>query len=410
MQRLLPIILLLSAVAGCAIPDKGIIEASTPPVVTPAGISPGIIEVNKISQHFDPDDPVDTTIVVLAIVTDQDGVEDIIATSVLLSDPEGRTLSTSALSDDGIYPDQVANDGLYTGKLRLTTTKKQIGNYSVQIQATDRSNQKSNVVFQQVAVKNTANDPPILSSLILPDSAIIPTGQDSTIVKFVVMVSDSQGRGDIVSVNGTLKLPDGSMYLSFSLYDDGGIVARPPFNVTSGDSAANDGRFTTRLLFVKKSVGNYTLQLQAKDFAQALSNVITKTFYVRNALNHAPVLSNPLMPDTVTVPTGIDTTFIKISITASDQEGLGDIASVTFTTQNSSGVATTYPMYDDGGITPQPPFNLRSGDSFAGDGIYTTTIPLTSSAQRNTYRDFIFQAIDRVGEKSPTISKRIYIR
>jgi hypothetical protein len=410
MQRLLPIIL-LSALAGCAIPDKGIIEASTPPVVTPAGISPGIIEVNKISQHFDPDDPVDTTIVVLAIVTDQDGMEDILATSALLSDPEGRTLSTSALSDAGIYPDLVANDGLYSAKIRLTTTKKQIGNYSLQLQATDRSNQKSNIVYQQVALKNTANDPPILSSLTLPDSAIIPTGQDSTIVKIVVMVSDSQGRGDIVSVTGTLKLPDGSIYLSFSLYDDGGNVARPPFNVTSGDSAANDGRFTTRLLFVKKSVGNYMLRLQAKDLAQALSNAITKTFYVRNAFNHGPVLSNPVMPDTVTVPTGTDTTFIKVSVTVFDQEGLGDIAGVTFTSQRpDSSVVAIYPMYDDGGGTPQPPFNLRSGDSSAGDGIFTTTIPLTSSAQGNTYRDFIFQATDRAGEKSPTISKRIHIR
>ena len=129
MQRLLPIIL-LSAITGCAIPDKGIIEATTPPVVTPAGISPGVIEVNKISQHFDPDDPVDTTILVLAIVTDQDGMEEIRSTSALLFDPEGRALSTSSLTDDGIYPDQVANDGLYSVKIRLTTTKKHIGNYS----------------------------------------------------------------------------------------------------------------------------------------------------------------------------------------------------------------------------------------------------------------------------------------
>lgn len=225
------------------------------------------------------------------------------------------------------------------------------------------------------------------------------------------MVADSQGRGDIVSVTGTLKLPDGSNYLSFSLYDDGGVAAWPPFNLTSGDSAANDGLFTTRLLFLKKSVGNYTLQLQAKDLAQALSNVITKTFFVRNALNHSPILSNPVMPDTVTVPTGTDTTFIKVTIPVTDQEGLGDIASVTFISQRpDSSVVATYPMYDDGGSTPQLPFNLRSGDILAGDGIYTITIPLTSSAQRNTYRDFIFQATDLVGEKSSTISKRIYIR
>ena len=78
MQRLLTVILIF-ALAGCAIPDKGIIEAPTPPVVIPAGISPATIEVNKISQQFDPEDPVDTAIVVWVVVTDQDGVDDIVA-------------------------------------------------------------------------------------------------------------------------------------------------------------------------------------------------------------------------------------------------------------------------------------------------------------------------------------------
>ena len=412
MYRLLPIIL-LSAVAGCTIPDKGIIEASTPPVVIPAGVSPGIIEVNKISQHFDPNDPVDTTIVVLAIVTDQDGMKDIATTSALLSDPAGSTLSTCALADDGIYPDLVANDGLYSAEIRLTTTKKQTGNYSLQIQATDRSDQKSNIVFQQVAVKNTSNDPPDLSSLMLPDSAIIPTGQDSTIVKIVDMVSDSQGRGDIVSVIGTLKLPDGSIYLSFSLYDDGGFVARPPFNLTSGDSAANDGRFTSRLLFVKKTVGNYTLQLQAKDFAQALSNVITKMLYVRNALNHSPVLSNPDMPDTVHIPPIGDTTFVKITLAVSDSEGLGDIASVTLSSQKPSGAsAGEFNLYDDGGTGLYLQFGaaFASGDLIASDGVYTIIIPLTTTPDPPpTYRDFSFKATDRTGDFSNIITKRIYI-
>jgi hypothetical protein len=295
----------------------------------------------------------------------------------------------------------------------LTTTKKQIGNYSVQIQATDRSNQKSNIIFQQVALKNTANEPPVLSSLVLPDSAIIPTGQDSTIVKIVVMASDSQGRGDIVSVTGTLKLPDGSLYLNFSLYDDGGVVARPPFNITSGDSAANDGRFTIRLVFVKKTVGNYMLQLQAKDLAQALSNVVTKTFYVRNALNHSPVLSNLVMQDTVHIPPIGDTTFVKITLAASDSEGLGDIASVTLSSQKPSGAsAGQFNLYDDGGSGLYLQFGaaFASGDLIASDGIYTIIIPLTTTPDPlPTYRDFSFKATDRTGDFSNVITRRIYI-
>ena len=412
MLRLSPIIILV-AWAGCAIPDKGIIEASTPPVVASAGINPSTIEVNKISQQFNPDDPVDTTIVVLAIVTDQDGMQDILTTNAILLDLQGRALSTGTLSDDGIYPDQVANDGLYSGKLRLTTTKKQIGNYSLQIQATDQSNQKSNIAFQQVAVKNTANDPPILTSLMMPDSAFIPTGHDSIIVQIAVMVSDSQGRGDIVAVTGTFKLPDGSVYTSFSLYDDGGSILRPPFNITSGDSVANDGRFTAQFLFVKQNVGNYTLQLQAKDLAQALSNVVTRSLYVRNTANHKPLLSNLVMPDTIFVPSGTSVDSMQIHINVSDAEGLVDITSVSLTLHREDGGVvnpTPYPLYDDGGASDVLPFNISSGDGIAGDGVYSLRIPVPSSTLRNIYRDFVFIATDRAKENSDLFIKRVYFK
>lgn len=412
MQRLLTVIL-ISAFAGCAIPDKGIIEAPTPPVVIPAGISPAAIEVNKISQHFDPDDPVDTAIVVWVVVTDQDGVDDIAATSAVLSDPEGKTLSTGSLSDDGTYPDLVANDALYSGKIQLTTTKKQVGNYSLQIQAIDRANQKSNIVFQQVAVINTANNPPILSSLTMPDSAFIPTGQDSTIVKIVVMAADSQGTGDIVSVTGTIKLPNGSTYLSFSLYDDGGLVDRPPFNLTSGDSAANDGRFTAQLLFAKKNVANYTLQIRAKDLAQSSSNVLSKTFSVRNAVNHKPSLSNLIVPDTIFVPGGDVVDSMQIHIDVSDTEGLDDIAAVSLTLHREDGTTVNdipYPLYDDGGINNVLPFNISSGDVIAGDGVYSLRIPVPSSTLHNVDRDFIFMAIDRASENSDPFIKRVHFR
>jgi hypothetical protein len=226
------------------------------------------------------------------------------------------------------------------------------------------------------------------------------------------MVSDSQGRGDIVSVNGTLKLPDGSMYLSFSLYDDGGIVARPPFNVTSGDSAANDGRFTARLFFAKSDVGDYRLDLQAKDFAQALSNILTRPLYVRNAANHKPSLSNLVMPDTVFVPTGSSIDYMQIHIDVSDTEGLIDIASVSVTLHREDGgtVNDPYPLYDDGGTGNVLPFNIPSGDGIVGDGVYSLRIPVLSSTLRNIYRDFVFIATDRAGENSDLFIKRVYFK
>ena len=410
MKPLVAFIIILT-ISGCQLPNNGPIEQSVPPQITESILSPTLIEVNKISSHFNPDDPVDTLVTVNAWVTDDDGVGDISAVQASLFTPEGISLDASALSVNAGIPSGDGKTSMLTGGLRLKAMKRNLGAYTIHIQASDRSNQRSNVIIQKLVMKNSDNVPPTVSPLIVPDSSIIPTGQDSIIVRLEVIVADAQGLGDIASVTGSFLLLDGSDYLDFSLYDDGGVVIRPPFNISSGDSTANDGKYGVRLVLKKSDVGNYSLQVLAKDFANAASNVFNRTIYLRNAINHAPSISNAIVPDTVFVPTGSGTNFVKVSVAASDQEGLTDISSVTFTSQRPDGsIVDTYPMFDDGGIDSRPPFNIPSGDVTAGDGTFSLTIPLVSSTQRNTYRDFIFQAKDRAGEKSSTITKRIYIQ
>ena len=410
LRILIPIFILANA--GCQLPSNGPIEQSVPPQITETSLSPALIEVNKISSHFNPDDPVDTVINVLATVRDEDGIADISTGQASFFTPEGISLGAITLSVNTGSPGGDGKTSMLTGGLRLITTKGSLGTYSVHIQASDQSNQRSNVITQKLVMKNSANDPPAVSPFIVPDSSIIPTGQDSIIVQMGVIVADPQGLGDITAVFGSLLLLDGSSYLDFSLYDDGGVVSRPPFNISSGDSIANDGKFGIRLILKKSDVGDFSLKLQARDFAGASSSISNKPFYLRNAVNHAPSIFNLLViPDTVSVPNGTDTNFVKVSISASDQEGLVDIASVEFTSQRPTGtIVGTYPMFDDGSVISQPPFNILSGDATANDGIYTSRVPVTSSADRNTYRDFIFLAKDRLGEKSNIITKRIYIQ
>jgi hypothetical protein len=400
---------------SCNLPDNGIADSPAPPIVQHVDVSPSALEVNKISSQFNPNDPVDTNIIVKATIGDDANSLGTDQTMCTVYNSNGTMLTQQELSDNGIPPDVQANDGIFSGEVHLHFLKKDIGRYTVQTQALGQSNLKSNVFISYINIENTADNAPVLESISSPDSAIIPEGLDSTIIKISVVATDSQGLSDIISVQGTLLSSDGLEQIKFSFYDDGGGIPRPPFDLPSGDSLMHDGRFTALVLCTKSDVGNFTLKVQATDSAQALSNVLTQQLIVRNAIDHPPVVSNVQMPDTTTVPSrSTDTNYVKVSVQVNDQEGLADIYFVSFTSQRpDSSIVGTYLLFDDGSMVVEQPFNIVSGDAVAGDGIYTLTIPLSNidvTDPSNQYRTFTFQATDRAGEKSNTITKRIYLK
>ena len=269
MKNLLCLLLLCLAV-GCKIPDKGVVDTTTPPFISQATLSPSVINVNHLANQ--PTDPIDTTIVFSALV------EDINA---------------------------------------------------------------------------------------------------NTLVTYTVL--------DLL----------GNVIVSGDFTNNGG------------------GKFSASAHFhiLKQDVGTYSVKFQAVNDPENESNILVQSILVINGNNHQPVVSNLVMPGTVSIPPVGDTTFVKITVVVSDPDGLQDIASVSFTSRRpDSTVVGIYPMYDDGGLTPVIPFGLKSGDAFAGDGIYTLTIPLTSSTTGNTYRDFSIIATDRSGESSNVLTQRIFIQ
>ncbi|MGA7160571.1 MAG: hypothetical protein WBZ48_06195 [Bacteroidota bacterium] len=192
------------------------------------------------------------------------------------------------------------------------------------------------------------------------------------------------------------------------------IVSDPSDSLlVSGNLTVNNGgKFSanTRFHILKENVGIYNVQFQAVNNEESRSNLLTQAIIVKNS-DHAPVVSNLVMPDSVTVPPAGDTTFVKITVAVSDTDGVQDIVSVSLTSRRpDNSVVGIYPMYDDGGFNAVIPFGLKSGDAVAGDGIYTLTIPLLSSTTGNTYRDFSFIATDRSGESSNVLTKRIFIQ
>ena len=249
--------------------------------------------------------------------------------------------------------------------------------------------------------------PPFLSqSTVVPSSlnvnevAILPTDPIDTVLQCTVSASNIDNG---TQVYFTLHDPLGNALANGTLLDDG----------SAADQKTGDGVFATNVHFkiLKRDLGSYTIQFQATDRSGFRSNTIFQTIVVKNSNNHRPTIANPIVPDTVAVPNSSDTTFVKVSITVLDQDGLDDIASVSFTSRRPDlSVVAVYPLYDDGGTTPRFPFGLKSGDVLAGDGVFTLTFPLTSSTQGGTYRDFSFVATDKSGESSSVITRRIFIR
>jgi hypothetical protein len=219
-------------------------------------------------------------------------------------------------------------------------------------------------------------------------------------IKGYVNASDDNGLNDIAAVRYTVFTPAGSVYASGSLFDNGIFP----------DAAASDGKYTSNILLTlpKSVIGKYTIQYAAEDKEGYVSNTFNMPFIITYSLNHAPTVSNFTAPDTIFVPAS-GTDFIKTSVQVGDAEGLSDIASVSLSVVrvNDSSVVAVYALFDDGNRFIVPPFGLSSGDSIAGDGKFTLTIPVPSNTLKNIERYFNVFAVDQSNASSNVLKKKV---
>ncbi len=180
-----------------------------------------------------------------------------------------------------------------------------------------------------------------------------------------------------------------------NLFDDGKTAEH-------GDFTASDGTFTNKFpLSQSYPVGNYLIEFFVDDVeGETKKAAVQKFFYDNGQSNVAPVISDLVAPDSVTVvdPKSV----IFISIKATDANGLNDIRSVNFTSRKpDSTIAGTIEMFDDGGA--------KSGDQTASDGIYSVLIEVTPQNQKGIYT-FDFKAEDQRKAVSNIISHKINIK
>jgi len=177
--------------------------------------------------------------------------------------PTGQLLDSAFMADNGVLPDSTANDGRYSCSFNITgiaLSCLQVGIYNIQFYAQNNSGLFSNIIYKNLVVVNTINQPPVLSNPNLPDSVVRPVS-GSFDLTLTITVIDPDGECDINSV-------------FFDAYrPTGGYIGRIPMSYTNN----NIYSFTAPVLpsAADSSYGYFKYVFQAYDNSNAYSNIVT---------------------------------------------------------------------------------------------------------------------------------------
>ncbi len=287
------------------------------------------------------------------------------------------------LYDDGgfMHPgdkDVVANDGIFTNHFVSDSLVFPLGAVFMRATALDNAQQRVQSGFVEALA--LINAPPQLLSVNAPDTLV----SGSRPLLFSVAVQDSNDIEDVASV--TMRLKRGSSEIfSASLEFQG---------KTAPDSGVFGAFFDSTL--AAERLGDYTLEFQARDESEDLSNVLAKPIFLENK---AAFLFDVSVPDSAQLPTsGLQPVFVTIH--CSDPQGLTDLDSVYFFSLRPDSVLANNGnplVLQDNGLpfNPQNPF-VEAGDLVANDGIFSLTVLLNPTALTGRYV-FSFFARDKVG-------------
>lgn len=239
---------------------------------------------------------------------------------------------------------------------------------------------------------------PTLNFPSISNQSLIPSVFDTIMVRSVAKVTvtsiDPIGR-----VIATVSDPK-SVQTVFELKDDG----------VAPDVTANDGVYSGYIHYEMSScwlVGTYKTEFLASTQAGLNSSVIIQNFTVNNSHSRNPVISNLIVSPHDAQINIIAPFLFKVNVT--DPDGQCDIFHVTYRGYFPDGqpLQNNYDLLDDGSCCLIPPFNSASGDSLAGDGIYTRL--LAGAPNQNGYYKYFFFAVDRSLDTSNFLIDSIFV-
>jgi hypothetical protein len=281
-RRLSPLLIVLtSLITACETNRLGTVDVSTDvPFLSDAIVSPDSI-------YIDSQTPVNGryTISASARVKATAQTRNLHVQLTVLRPSGSAIVGIVDLRDDGIQPDQVAYDSIYSGAINFTIERSAAGRYRVRFEATTDAGASGNAIEHTLKI-GRRNSPPVLHSVSVPDSVTLPTN-DTLFVQFTATVSDSDGLGDIREMAfRRISPPDPT---KFFMKDDGGldppIEIGPPgagIRVRSGDDVAGDGRYSFLIPITPSAVRRTNVFLfQAVDSFGDTSRSIIDSLTVR---------------------------------------------------------------------------------------------------------------------------------
>lgn len=325
-------------------------------------------------------------------VNDPQGPSDIAEVTLTIKQlSTGNIVSQPALEDEGQNGDILANDGVYFVLFNATLTQNATGDFLLEAQALDQSNNTSDVVRDTITViVGAENQAPVLLTALSPDTVWV-----DSVYTFQLQATANDADG-LTSLRPVLiqvfppAFPNPSV--TDSLFDDG----------AHSDVGVNDGTFANSFAptFFNKGRGRYEVLFRARDNAGGFSNAVIRRVEVTDRfVNDPPQVSGLQAPDLIS-RSATPNTYV-LSVLASDPDGRTDLQRVFFNTFLPSGNPSSgnpFNMRDDG----------QQGDVTANDGRYSLRIEITPANATGNYR-FEFQAQDKKGALSTKLIHSITV-
>jgi len=265
--------------------DTVVDSVGTAPVLSDASFSLSIVNTDTINIGTvrNPDDQLTIRGVASVKVVHSEGASEI--KRVLCSITKDQSFSPSGdgtLHDDGIFPDQNVNDGIFSGYIDFNISRVDVGLFWITFLSENLSGfihsqgqqYQSNTVqmpFQIVRL----NHPPVISNL--EADSLISLGTIDHVLQLRLTAADSDGQSDIRRVFFSSYKPDGSPSSGnpHSLYDDGNA------SLLSGDLAEGDGIYGLKISLPNATpAGTYRFEFRAADKSLDSSNVIIRNIVI----------------------------------------------------------------------------------------------------------------------------------
>ena len=222
-------------------------------VIDPSYDSPVIVSVTKSTDTVSTTSSAPNISFVLTVVADENNGSPISSVSCILVDPLGASLGTFDLNFvQNVSGGKQYSKNISTGSISCLI----VGNYTVQVVAKNEEGLLSSQVNLPLYVRNSANVPPFIGAMAIPDSVVRPVSGSIDLTLYVE-ADDVDGDCDVKEVYFNAYRPSGTFIgvIPMSLSPMGSWTFTNPVNPAVPDS----------------SYGYFKYQFFAKDRSDAIS-------------------------------------------------------------------------------------------------------------------------------------------